>query len=135
MVTAARLWSVVAARQEALNVAGRLAQALSVFDQRDADKPLAVFAETDPRGDRDIGPLEQELREGEAADRPKGGGHRSPGKHRRPRYRDFPTGLPQSVDQDIAARAITLADFGDTILRPVWCRRGRHPDGREGAVI
>src|SRR5215831_11790897 len=135
MVSAAHLWNVVATRQEALNVAGRLAQALSVFDQRDADKSLAVFAKTDPWGDRDIGALEQELREGEAADRPKGGRHRRPGEHRRPRYRDLPTGLPQSVDQDIAARAITLADLGDTILRPIQCRRGRHLYRREGAVI
>src|ERR1700676_1828817 len=66
---AAQFGGVVAAGEERFDVARRLAQALAVLDQRDAHKPLAVLAEADPRRDRDIGPLEQELREGERADR------------------------------------------------------------------
>src|SRR5258708_1520889 len=46
---AAQLGHVVAAGEEGFDVAGCLAQALAVLDQRDADKALAMLAETDPR--------------------------------------------------------------------------------------
>src|SRR6266702_3672557 len=65
---AAQLREVVAAGEEGLDVARCLAQALAVLDERDAHEPLAVLAEADPGRDGDIGPFEEELREGECAD-------------------------------------------------------------------
>jgi len=46
-----------AAAQKLLDVARRLAQALAVLDERDADIVLAVLAESHARRDRDIGML------------------------------------------------------------------------------
>src|SRR4051812_38828002 len=54
-VGAAQFGEGIAAGEEGFDVAGCLAQALAVFDQRDADEALAVLAEPDPRRDRDIG--------------------------------------------------------------------------------
>src|SRR6266851_2956804 len=56
---AAQFGDVVAAGEESPDVARCLAQALAVLDEGDADETLAIFAETDPRRHRDIGPLEQ----------------------------------------------------------------------------
>src|SRR6266542_2682754 len=125
---AAQFRRVVAARQEGLDVARRLAQPLPVLDQRDADKALAVFAEADTRRHRDIGPLQQQLVEGETADAAVFGRHRRPGKHRGGRRRHFPAGLPEPVEQHVAPRPIALADFGNAVLRPVQRRGCRHLD-------
>src|SRR5439155_19323821 len=56
---AAQVGEVVAAGEESLDIACRLAQALAVFDQGDANEAFAIFAETDPGRHRNIGPLEQ----------------------------------------------------------------------------
>src|SRR5208283_210805 len=45
---------VVSAAEEGFDVARRLAQALAVLDQRNANESLAVFAKSDPRRHRDI---------------------------------------------------------------------------------
>src|SRR5262249_11555973 len=60
---AAQLGGVVAAREERLDVARRLPQALAVLDERDPDKPLAIFAKAGAWRHRDIGALQQQLRE------------------------------------------------------------------------
>ena len=107
-----------------------------VLDQRDADEPLAVFAEPDPRRDRDIGPLEQQLREFHRADAAKFLRDRRPGEHRRLGARDLPPGIVAAPSTSTSRRAlIALADFGDAILRPVQRRRRRDLDRRERAVI
>ena len=54
--------------KEAPDVAGGLADALLVLDQRDAHITLAVFAEADAGRDRDLGLLDQERGELDAAD-------------------------------------------------------------------
>src|SRR5712691_10752687 len=101
---AAQLWEVVAAGEEGLDVAGCLAQALAVLNERDADKALAVLAETNSGRDGDIGAFEQELGEGERADAAEFLGDRRPGEHRCGRRRHLPAGLPEPIDQHVAAR-------------------------------
>ena len=56
--------------KKALDVARRLADALLVFDQRDTDVALAVFAEADARRHGDIGLLDQQLGEFELTQLP-----------------------------------------------------------------
>src|SRR5437879_3338868 len=55
--------------KKAPDVAGGLADALLVLDQRDADISFAVFAEADAGRDRDLGLLDQEGREFDRAER------------------------------------------------------------------
>ena len=47
--------------EEAADVTRGLADTLFVFDERDADKALAVFSEADARRHRDIGFLDQQI--------------------------------------------------------------------------
>ena len=55
--------------KKAPDVAGGLADALLVLDQRDAHEALAVLAEADAGRDRDLGLLDQQRRELDAAER------------------------------------------------------------------
>src|SRR6185437_2789580 len=71
----------IATAQEQLDVARRLAQALAVLDQGNADVALAVVAESHARRHRDIGLLEQQLGESQAAHRAEALGQRRPGEH------------------------------------------------------
>src|SRR5271166_2347836 len=119
LLAATQLSDVVTAGQESSDVARRLAQALTVLDEGDTDEPLAIFAKADPRRNCDISALEQELREGEAADRLKGRRDRCPREHCRLGFGDLPTGLAQAVDQHVTTGAVALASFGDAVLRTV----------------
>src|SRR5882724_658533 len=67
--------------KETADIARRLPDALLVLYERDAHKALAVLAKAEPRRDCDIGLLDQELRELDAAERPKAFRDRRPGKH------------------------------------------------------
>src|SRR5271163_3721245 len=125
---AGALDQVVAAGEEGFDVACRLTQALPVLDQGDTDEPFAIFAKADARRYRHIGLFEQQLGEREAAERAEGWRDRRPSEHRRVGCRHFPPSLAQPVDEDIAARAITLADFSDTFLRAVERRSRRDLD-------
>src|SRR5256885_6356106 len=116
---AAQFRGVIASLQEGFDVAGRLPQALAVLDERDADKPLAIFAKTGAGRDGDIGALQQQLRKPEAAELAKLLGDRRPGEHRAARSRYVPTSLMQPVHQHVAPRSVALADLGDAILRSV----------------
>ena len=123
--------------QEAADVARRLADALLVLDQRDADIALAMLAEADARRHRHVGLLQQQLGELQAAQmrhsaagsaprrtsRPPGGGIVPAGRGRSPR--------PARRGACDRCARISL----DAVLRPVQ-RRGRgHLDRREGAVV
>src|SRR6185437_1345727 len=88
----------IAPRQEELDVARRLTQSLSVFDERDADIAFAVLAESDARRHRDIGLLEQQLGESQAAHLAEALGQRRPGEHAGGRARYLPAGLAQAFD-------------------------------------
>src|SRR5262249_5765917 len=91
LLASPQLRDVVSAGEKSFDVARRLPQALTVLHEGNADEAFAIFAKTDPRRHGDIGPFEQELREGEAADRLKGGRDRRPGEHRRFGFRDWPS--------------------------------------------
>src|SRR5215468_10974729 len=83
LFAATQFGDVVTTGEKGFDVARRLPQALTVLHEGNADEAFAIFAKTDPRRHGDIGPFEQELREGEAADRLKSGRDRRPGEHRR----------------------------------------------------
>src|SRR5882762_6529884 len=53
----------VGVAQEGLDVAHRVADAVLVLDQRQADIALAMLAEADAGGDRDLGRRQQQLGE------------------------------------------------------------------------
>src|SRR5271155_6011050 len=78
--------------EEAPDAARGLADALLVLDQREAHVIVAVLAKSDARRDRDVGLLDQKLRELEATEMAEALGHRSPGEHRRARLVDRPAG-------------------------------------------
>src|ERR1700719_4184496 len=134
-VAGAQLKHVVAAGEKGFDVACRLTQALPVLDQGDTDEPVPVFAKADTRRYRHIGLFEQQLREREAANRAEGRRDRRPSEHCRVGCRYLPPGLAQPIDEDVAARAITLTDFSDTVLRAIERRGRRNLDGRERAVV
>ena len=71
--------------EEAAEITRGLADTLFVFDERDADKALALFSEDDARRHRDIGFLDQQLGKLHASKRLEGLRYRSPREHRRAR--------------------------------------------------
>src|SRR6516162_8571814 len=123
-LTPAEFSDVIAPREEGLDIARRLAQPLTVLDESNADETLAIFPKTDPRRNRHIGPLEQELRESKAPPYPKGWRKRRPNEHSCTGRWHFPASSPKTIDQDVAAGAIPLAGLGNAILGSVE-RRGR----------
>ena len=121
--------------EEAADIACGLADTLFVFDQRDAHIALAVFAEADAGRDRDVGLLDQQLRELDAAEAGERFRDRRPGKHRGPRRRHLPAGAAEAFHQHVAALFIGFAHFLDAVVRTVQRGGRRHLDRREGAVI
>ena len=83
--------------QEAADVADRLAQPVGVLHQRDAHVALAVLAEAQAGRHRDLGPLQQQLGELDAAQRGISRRHRRPGEHRPLRARHVPAGRGQAA--------------------------------------
>src|SRR5215470_12420083 len=121
--------------KEAADVAGGLADALLVLDQRDADKAFPVLAEADPRRHRHLGLLHQQLREFQAAHRLKHVGQRRPGEHRGGWRRNLPAGAAKAVDEGVAPAAIAVAHVANAILGAVERGSGRHLDRREGTIV
>src|SRR5215470_3826427 len=89
--------------KKAANVAGGLANALLVLDQRDANEAFAALAEAGPRRHRHFGLLDQKLRELDAAERLERLGDRRPGEHGRARGRHVPAGAPEAFHQHVTA--------------------------------
>src|ERR1051326_8564181 len=121
--------------KKAPDVAGGLADALLVLDQRDAHKTLAVFAEAGAGRHRDARLLDQKRRELDAAERLERFRNRRPGEHRGARRRNSPAGAAERFDERIAAPPIGRAHFGDAVVRAVERRRGRDLDRREGTAL
>ncbi len=48
---------------------------------------------------------------------------------------DLPAELVEAFDEDVAAAAVDVADFGDAVLRPLQREDAGDLDGREGAVV
>src|SRR5918995_6533830 len=99
--------------EEAANAARGLADALLVLDEGDAHVIVAVLAETDARRHRDVGLLDEEFRELEAAERPEFLRDRHPGEHRRARARNRPAGLGKGIDEHVAAPLVDGAHLAD----------------------
>ena len=91
--------------KETADVARGLADALLVLDQRDAHIAVAVLAEADARRHRDLGLLDQQLGEFDAAERLERLRDRRPGEHRGARRRHVPAGAAEAFDQHVAAAA------------------------------
>src|SRR6478672_3589758 len=68
--------------EETAEIAGRLADALLVFDERNAHIAVAVLAEADTGGDRHVGLLDEELGEFKRTEAAELLGDRRPRKHR-----------------------------------------------------
>src|SRR3954469_10271253 len=109
--------------EEAADIARGLADALLVFDQRDAHVALAALAEARARRHCDLGLLDQQFRKLDAAERLERLGDRRPGEHRRFRRRHIPAGATEALDQDVAPLLIGLAHVLDAFVRSVE-RRG-----------
>src|SRR5262245_124894 len=120
---------------EVFETAKRLADSLLVLDQREADVALAVLAEADPRRDRDLGLLDQQLGELERADAAEGLRDRCPHEHGGPGHRNGPAELVEPVDEDVPALAMHLHDLVHGRLVPFQGHDPGDLDGLEGAVV
>src|SRR2546422_2240232 len=78
------------ARERAADAAHRLARAVLVLDEREAHVVVTVLAEADARRDRDLGLLQEELRELERAHRLESVRDLGPHEHRRLGLRHVP---------------------------------------------
>src|SRR5271167_2552296 len=92
--------------EETPHAARGLADALLVLDQGEADEIVAVLAEADPRRDRDVGLLDQELREFEAPEMAEALRHRRPGEHRGAGLVDRPASGGEAFDHHVAAALV-----------------------------
>src|SRR5215471_17440738 len=84
--------------EETSDSARRLTDALLVLDQREAHIVIAVLAEANARRNRDVGLLDQKLRELEAAQMAEALRHRRPREHRGARLVDRPAGGREAFD-------------------------------------
>src|SRR5262244_408463 len=92
--------------KKAANIAGGLANALFVLDQRDANEAFAALAKAGPRRHRHFGLLDQELRELDAAERLERLRDRRPGEHGCARRRHLPPGAAETFHEDVTAALI-----------------------------
>src|SRR5665213_803180 len=121
--------------QEAADIARGLADALLVLDQRDANEPFAIFAETDAGRDREFGLLHQQRREFHAADALERLRDRRPSEHRGAWAWHVKTGAAKAFNQHVAAALIRFAHFLDAVVGAVERGDRRHLDRRKGAVV
>src|SRR6516165_1456749 len=85
--------------KETTQVARRLADALLIFDQREAHETFAVFAECDTRRDRQFRLFNQQCRELDAADALERYRQRRPREHRGPWWRTLPAGAAEAFHE------------------------------------
>ena len=113
--------------QERADVADRLAQPVGVLHQGDAHKALAVLAEAQAGGDRDLGAGQQQLAELDAAELGEARRDRRPGEHRAVGAGHVPAGGGQAADQHVAALAVQLAHLARRSPAGRSARRPRRP--------
>src|SRR5262249_48620975 len=116
-------------------VAGRLADALVVFEQRDPHIALALFAKRDARRYRELGLLNQQGRKLDAADGPERFRERRPSEHRGARRRNVPAGAAKALHEHIPSPLVGLAHLADAVLGTVERRGCRHLHRRERAIV
>src|SRR6202040_3872568 len=109
--------------KKAPDVAGRLTNALLVFDERDADVAFAVFAKAGAGRYGDSGLLNQKRGEFDAAKSAERFGYWRPSEHRGRRRGYRPARSAEGLDQSIAAAPVCGAHFVDAVVRTVE-RRG-----------
>src|ERR1700694_1367640 len=85
------------------DIAGRLPNALLVFDVRDAQVAFSMFSKRSPGGDWNCRLLDQDRGDLHAAEALKHLGNGRPGEHGGARRRNFPAGSAERFDQDVAA--------------------------------
>src|SRR5437016_1421715 len=115
---------VAPAGARAADAAHSLAGAVLVLDEREAHVVVAMLAEADTGRDRDLGLLQEELRELERAHGLEGVGDLGPHEHRRLGLRHVPAEAIEAVAQDVAALAVGLTDLVHVVLRAVERVRG-----------
>src|SRR5579883_2962289 len=101
--------------KEATDVARGLANALLVFDQRDADIALAIFPEADTGRNRNARLLDQERREFDAADALEGLRQGRPGEHGGPRRRHLPARAAKGIHQHVTPPLVNRAHLPDAL--------------------
>lgn len=126
---------VIRRREELLDAAGSLTDAMLIFNERQTDIFVALLAEADTGRDGDVGLLDEELGKFQRTEMAELFRDLCPGEHGCRRRRHFETGLAESINHDVAAAAIDIAHFCDVGTVAVQGVGGRNLDRREGAVI
>src|SRR5882762_1422421 len=100
------------------DTARRLPQAMLVLDERDPHVVVAIVAEADAGGDRDLRLLEQALGELDRAELAVELRDLRPDVHRGLRFVDPPAGVVQRLHHHVAPLLVRAADLGHAVLRP-----------------
>ena len=111
--------------KEAADVAGGLADALLVLDQRDAHVVVAVLAEADAGRHRHVDAFSTRSLENSRLPSSRNvSGIGTQANIEALRRREVPAGLGEAIDQRVAALAVGLAHLADAVVGPVQRRRG-----------
>ena len=125
----------VGAFKEPADIPASLTQPLFVFHQPDTDIVVSVLAETEAGRNGDLGMLEQQLGEFQAAQRLELFRNRCPDEHARLRRGNFPARAAESVDHDITTLLVNRAGLADAVVGTIE-RSGRgNLDRRECTVV
>src|SRR5439155_1361998 len=117
---------------QSLETAERLSDALLVLDESEPDIALAVLAEADARGDRDLALLDQHLGELERSHGAESVGNGCPHEHGALGLGHGPADLVEPVHEDVAALLVELHDVAHHGLLALQGDDGRDLDGLEG---
>src|SRR5215470_3140646 len=120
---------------EGLEAAQGLPDALLVLDEREAHVPVTVLAEADPRRDRHLALLDEQLGELQRAHAAELLGDGRPHEHRALGLGDAPADLVEAVYQHVAALAVQLDDVADAALLALQRDDRRDLDGLERPVV
>src|SRR6266849_535588 len=120
---------------QSLETAEGLSDALLVLDERESDVALAVLAEADARGDRDLALLDQHLGEFQRPHGAEAVGDGRPHEHGALGLGHGPADLVEPLHEDVAALLMELDDVAHHGLLALQRDDGRDLDGLESAVV
>src|SRR5207245_342189 len=120
---------------QSLETAERLSDALLVLDESEPDIALAVLAEADARGDRDLALLDKHLGELERSHGAESVGNGCPHEHGALGLGHAPADLVEPVHEDVATLLVELHDVAHHGLLALQGDDGRDLNGLEGAVV